>query len=131
MPDGDTERKKGAFRWSAGWFGGLVGATAWIALMGVLLLFDAPRLGALVLALAAVPNVVGIILWRMRERVRIYPAVQALIVVAGLAGLMAVVSLDVAGRIPVDPPTSPYWTLLVYPGVMLMFHLQNRAARKR
>jgi len=79
MPDDDAKQQGNAFRWSAGgWSGGLVGATAWIALMGGLLLFDAPGLGALVLAIAVVPNVVGMILWRMRERVRIDPAVQAL-----------------------------------------------------
>jgi len=132
MTENEAQPKSGAFRWNAGgWFGAQIGATAWIALLGILLLFDAPLLGALVLALAAAPNVIGIILWRMRDRIRTYPAVQALIVAAGLAGLMAIVSIDIAGRIPVRPRSSAYWSLLVYPAVMVVLHLQNRAARRR
>ena len=131
MADGDAEPRTCAFRWNAGgWFGAQIGATAWIALLGILLLFDAPLLGVLVLALAIAPNVVGTILWRMRKRIRTYPAVQALIVAAGLAGLMAIVSVDIAGRIPVRPRSSAYWSLLVYPFVMVVFHLRNRAARR-
>ncbi len=131
MPDGDTEQQPGAFSWNAGgWFGAQIGATAWILLLGVLLILDAPRLGALVIAFSLAPNVLGIILWRMRDRIRPYPAVQLLVAASAAFALAAFVSLDVAGRISAlraGSGWSVYWALLVYPGVMVMFHLQNRA----
>ncbi len=130
MPNGDTERKPGGFRWNAGaWFGGQIGATAWILLLGVLLVPDDPRLGALVIAFSLAPNVLGVILWRMRDRMRPYPAVQLLVAVSAAFALATFISLDVAGRISslrAGSGWSVYWVLLVYPGVMLMFHLQTR-----
>ncbi|MHC5054802.1 MAG: hypothetical protein ACYTKD_08800 [Planctomycetota bacterium] len=135
MPDNETEQTPRAFRWNAGgWFGGQLGATLWIALLGVLLLFDAPRLGALIVAFALAPNVLGVVLWRMRDRIRVYPALQLLIAVAGAFALFAFVSLDVAGRISAlraGEERSVYWVLLIYPGMMLMFHVKHRAARGR
>jgi len=134
MTENGTQPKSGAFRWNAGgWFGAQIGATAWIALLGILLLFDAPLLGVLVLALATAPNVIGIILWRTRERVGPYPATQILVAVSGAFALLTFVSLDVAGRIFIlraGAGRHVYWILLVYPALMLVFHLRDRAARR-
>lgn len=135
MSEGQAEPKAGAFRWNAGgWFGGQVGATAWILLLGVLLLFDDPRLGALVIAFGVAPNVLGILLWRMRDRVRAYPAIQIFVALSGAFALASFVALDLAGRISAlrsGSGRSVYWALLVYPFVMVVFHLQNRAAKRR
>jgi len=134
MTENEAQPKSGAFRWNAGgWFGAQIGATAWIALLGILLLFDAPLLGVFVLAYAAAPNVIGIILWRMRDRVGPYPATQILVAVSGAFALVAFVSLDVVGRIAMLRPGAGrrvYLVLLVYPGLMLVFHLRNRAGRR-
>jgi hypothetical protein len=135
MAADDSRPDGAAFRWNAGgWFGAQIGATAWMALLGLLLLLDAPGLGALVIAFALAPNVLGIVLWRMRDRIRPYPAAQLLIAVSAAFALAAFISLDVAGRIPAlraGSGWSVYWILLVYPGMMLMFHLQQVAAKKR
>jgi len=135
MTENEAQPKSGAFRWNAGgWSGAQIGATAWIALLGILLLFDAPLLGVLVLALATVPNVIGIILWRMRDRVGPHAAVQILAAVSGAFAFLAFVSLDAAGRISVlrgGAGRRVYWVLLVYPAAMLVFYLRDRAAGRR
>ena len=124
----------GTFQWNAGgWFGGQIGGTAWMLLAGVLVLAQGSLLGLVLIACFLIPNVVGVVLWRLRDRIAPYPAVQALVVVMGVFALLALVAFDVSGRLAAyseGSSRSVYWILMVFPTVMLMFHVQNRSGKK-
>lgn len=125
------KRGAGAFQWNrGGWFGSQLGATLWLALLGGLLLAQSQSVGALLVLCAAVPNLVGLALWRRRHSVSPYPAIQCLVAACGLGALVAMLGLRAAGvaQSPAGMPSS--WFLLMYPGLMLAFHLQERAARR-
>ncbi len=119
------------FQWNrGGWFGGQLGGTLWLLLLGGLLLARGASVGALVLVLGLVPNALGVVLWRRRERWAPYPALQLLIAVSGASAVAALAAVWVAGE------TLPGWSfrggflaLAVYPALMGMFHLQERSAR--
>jgi hypothetical protein len=125
-PDATT-----GLRWSSGaWFGSQFGATAWMLVGGLL---AAPRdlaAGGIALLLFAVPNAVGLALWRTR-RFSCYASTQLLMATAGLCGLLCVYALDRAGlweRIQVGAQVSAAATYavlaLVFGGMMLVLHLR-------
>jgi len=122
----------GRFQWSrGGWFGGQLGATLWLLLLGGILLVHGRMAGAVVLALGLAINGFGFYLWQARHRWEPYPAIQVFI---GACALVAVVSILLASASnpsaeATDPiPSLP--TLLIYPALMAVFHLQERSARK-
>ncbi len=117
-------RSGGGFRWNAGgWFGGQLGATLWMGLLGVLTLPRHPVAGAAVLGLALAANGVGVALWRRRASLAAYPAVQLLIAVCGVAALGSVLVLRAAGSVH----SSQVWLApLAYPVLMLFLHLLQR-----
>lgn len=120
----------GAFQWNrGGWFGSQVGATLWIVLLGASLLPSSPGLGGLVVTLGLIPNALGGLLWRRRQTLSPYPALQALLATCGLAALLALVCLRAAGVAGAD--TLHAWgSIALYPGLMLVFHLRERSARR-
>ena len=121
----------GAFRWSrSGWFGGQLGATVWPLLLGVGVSTQVAGLGALLIVLAVAPNLVGFALWRRRETLAPYPAIQILLAVCGLCMMLAMVCVSAAG-LSANALGMPAWILLLYPGLMLAFHLRERGARKK
>jgi len=130
--DAHEKRDSGRFQWNrGGWFGGQVGATLWLILLGGLLVATDRVGGWAVLSLGLLPNVVGCLMWRRRQRLSPYRALQELI---ALAGLCALVSMLILMRSDVSLPSlqlpSSLWFLLIYPGMMLVFHVQERAARR-
>ncbi|MBW2232959.1 MAG: hypothetical protein JRH17_21440 [Deltaproteobacteria bacterium] len=121
---------EGAFQWNrGGWFGSQLGATLWLVLLGALLLAQSKAVGGLVVLFGLVPNLIGLALWRRRHSLSPYPAVQGLIATCGLSALLAMLCIRTVGLGPsVDPPT--VWLLLIYPGLMLVFHFQEQSARR-
>lgn len=131
-------RGPGAFQWNAGgWFGSQLGSSAWLLLLGPLLAFQRPQVGLAVFVCGLVPNLIGLRLWQMRNRVEPYPAIQSLLLILWGFTVLAVLVLDVTGTwlpavgSPEQDPASLYCVLVLFPGLMLMFHLQERAARRR
>src|SRR5262245_26037416 len=83
-------------RWNrGGWFGDQLGGTAWMLVGAVVLLPSAPEVAGVWLACFAVANAIGSAMWRSRDRFRPYPALQALLLVCGVSGLIALVALHV------------------------------------
>lgn len=119
------------FRWSrGGWFGGQVGATLWLLVLGGALLAQGRTVGVAVLGLALAANVAGCVLWARRDRLEAYPAIQMLIAICGAAALVSVLLAGFTGGAGgEDDPTPSLLALLVYPGLMLVFWLQERSAR--
>lgn len=132
----EPEASAGAFRWNqGGWFGALLGGTLWLLLMaGTIASEDPPAAGAILLSYA-VSILYGIRLWKRRAELQPYPAIRKLIGVLGLCALVAVVVVDRREALQFLPESSrvPIWmlygALLVFPALLVRFHLQERAAR--
>ncbi|MDA8020363.1 MAG: hypothetical protein MPN21_23235 [Thermoanaerobaculia bacterium] len=97
---------------------------------GVLTIFRDVPTGLLVVALFAVPNIVGWMLWKTR-RFSCYASTQIVIAMAGVFGLLSIYLLTAAGvwyEIQSGPPASPFETygiiVLVFGGLMVMFYLR-------
>lgn len=131
------DRPQGAFQWNkGGWFGAQLGGTCWLLIMGVLIAVKDPIAGLVILACFAASNLYGLSLWKRREELPAYPSIQKLVVVEGLSALVAVAFVhlrDAMRYLPEDSQVSPlamYGALLVFPFLMVMFHVQERETRK-
>ncbi len=132
-------RGSGAFQWNVGgWFGGQVGSTLWLLILGVLLCFRGHVVAGLVaLGCFAAANLFGTVLWTLRHRVAPFPAIECLLGVIFLFTIVALVAMDVLGVMQeIDPRMASsawglYWVLAVFPGLMLMMYLMERANRKK
>lgn len=126
--------KTTAFQWNlGGWLGGQLGGTCWILIAALMAFPRDPRVGAIVLALFLIPNVIGWRLWAARERLSPLKGTQAMVLVAGVSGAAAVYALDRAGvwdAIQVGGHVSTGGTYgiiaLVVAGLLLLFHSLSR-----
>jgi hypothetical protein len=129
----------GHFQWNAGgWFGSQLGGTIWMLIGAAVLLPAAPDVATVWLIGFTVANAIGAWLWRRRDRVRPYPAMQALLlacVASGLAALAALHALRPGLRIHrppgvwlADEPRHILWLALMGCGLALSFHLLERRA---
>jgi hypothetical protein len=125
-------------RWDrGGWLGSQLGGSCWIGAAALLTLPHDVGVGLLVLVLFAAANLVGLLLWRRRERLSAYAGVQLLLAVIGLCGFAAIFVLDRAGlfeEIQVGSQVSAGTTYLVLAavvlGVMLFFRLRFASSRR-
>ena len=125
-------------RWDrGGWLGSQLGGSCWIGVAALLTLPRDVGVGLLVLALFAAANLVGLSLWRRRERLSPYAGVQLLLTVLGLFGAAAIFVLDSAGlfeEIQVGGQVSAGTTYLVLAavvgGLMLFFRLRFSPSRR-
>ena len=129
---------KGRFQWNTGgWFGSQVGATAYLVLLGGVLAFQAPRAGLLLLFCGLLPNLLGTLLWLRRDRLAPYPALQGLLAIVFAFTAIALGGLVWGGPVlGLDPRFSAEtrqagWILLLFPGLMAMFHLQEKGAPRQ
>ena len=84
----------GRFQWNrGGWFGAQLGATAWLLLLGAMMMAQGRTSGAVVLAVGLAVNGLGLYLWNARNEREPYPAIQLLL---GACAVAAVVSVLVA-----------------------------------
>jgi len=80
-----------------GWLGGQLGGSVWMLVAGILSFSEHPFAATTVIVLFALVNLIGTMLWRRRERLSPYAAIQILLPVLGVFGLIAVFVLDQAG----------------------------------
>jgi len=80
-----------------GWLGGQLGGSVWMLGAGLLSYPEDPIAAAVVIVLFVLANLVGTLLWRRREWLSAYAAIQMLLPVLGVSGLAAVYVLDRAG----------------------------------
>ncbi len=132
----------GYFQWNkGGWFGSQLGGTAWMLVGAAVLLPRAPEVAAVWLAAFAVATAIGSWMWWRRDRLRPYPALQALLLVCGLSGHTALIALHVLrpglrisqplGIHLADEPQLILWLLVLIAGLMTWFHVLERGARSR
>jgi hypothetical protein len=122
----------GQFQWNAGgWFGSQVGATLWLLLVGLRFAGESYLLAALLALCFVVPNVVGTVMWTKRSTLDPYLAIQGLLAVlfvSTAAGMLTINYLEFLGAFhPRNNPRSLYFTLLIFPALMLAFHTKNGA----
>lgn len=127
----------GAFRWNTGgWFGGQLGATAYLLLIGIVVLIDSPKDGLPILVCGLIPNLFGYYLWRRRARIRPYPAIQALL----LTTFLCTLAFGAFVRWQADPRiTETYfkgiekggWILLLFPALMLQTYYFERVNKTK
>jgi len=128
-------RGPGRFQWNTGgWFGGQIGATCWLVPMAFVLVAGGDQAGGAMLAiLFAAPNVIGTMLWFRRERVAPYPAFQLLILCSAISAFAAffilIKSAVFAEEVRSTSLASLFIPLLIFPGLMFMFHLMEKQSR--
>jgi hypothetical protein len=85
-----------SFQWNrGGWFGSQLGGTAWMIVGAVMFARRAPWIAAVWLVCFVLANAIGTGLWRRRGCLRPYPAIQLLLLVGGVIGLLALASFGV------------------------------------
>ncbi|MBT8486822.1 MAG: hypothetical protein KJO43_14675 [Phycisphaerae bacterium] len=89
-----------ALTWSPGaWFGAQLGGSAWMFVAAGILFFDTPWVGGVHLACFLAVNFVGLMLWRRRGRMGVYPAFQILLLTLLVGAVVAIGVTDFAGRL--------------------------------
>jgi hypothetical protein len=82
----------GCFRWNTGsWFGSQTGGTLWMLVAALTCAPEAPWASAGCMCCFVVANGAGIWLWHRRDRLRPYPAMQLLVLIVAITGLLAMV----------------------------------------
>jgi hypothetical protein len=131
----DTSSRS-AFHWNlGGWLGAQLGSTLWLFLLAFVTMGKDAGAGLALFGAGLAANGVGFLLWTSRARLRPYVALQLLIAAIGASTLAAFLVLDAKGLLAgLDPriaSTRTYYGLLaIYPGLMLLFALRERAARR-
>lgn len=84
--------------WNAGgWFGAQTGGTCWIAICAALLSAHHLTIAAVVFGLFMGANVIGAVLWGLRDRISAYMGMNILIIVVGAVSLVGVLVIDGSG----------------------------------
>lgn len=128
----------GRFQWNAGaWFGSQLGSTAWMLGTAFVLLPDHVGAGIAAFLGFLASNVFGLVLYRMRNRILPYPALQWLIGIIGVASVAVVVYLNHSGVVDMVDPRLGYgrWGFYLLPvlfgKLMALFHWLERKAVQR
>ncbi len=126
----------GRFQWNAGgWFGALLGSTCFLLLGAISFLSTQPLLSVVWLAAFIISVAIGVFLWNRRDHIAPYAAIQGLLLTIGLFSTVAIlaaraVAPEILANVNMSPISS-LWLLAIFPGMMLLFHLLELAARNR
>jgi hypothetical protein len=119
-------------RWNiGGWLGAQVGGTVWILVAGILSLWIDVNTAVVVIGLFVLANVVGMLIWKRRDKMSAYAGIQTLLPIVGAAGLATVYMLErsnIYEAIQIGGTVSARSTygiiVLVVAALMLMFYFQ-------
>ena len=125
----------GRFQWNTGgWFGSLLGSTAFLIVGAVSFASPSPTLSAIWFSCFAVAVAVGIYLWARRTAFSPYPAIQILLLACGISAAVAIIAaICMAPNILIAvqlTPTKSLLLLLLFPAMMLWFHVLESNARR-
>jgi len=114
-----------------GWLGAQLGGTIWILVAGILSLWVDVTTAIIIIALFVLANVIGMAIWRRRDRLSAYAGVQILLPIVGAVGLATVYILErsnIYESIQVGGTVSARSTygiiVLVIAVLMLVFYFQ-------
>lgn len=131
-----TARARPALAWNAGaWFGSLFGCTAWLLLLGAMLLARDATAAGTAIAAFAMTNVAGLALWRRRATWSFFAAMETLLLVLTIATATTVTVVNLRGV--ADPPRPgvlastwmPWWVIAFPPALMVWFFLFGKRMR--
>jgi len=136
---GDPEGKQprlggGQLQWNTwGWFGGQAGSSVWLLALGIVAVAQGDALGWLPIGLCILANLIGTLLWWVRDRLAPFPAAELLlgtITVLSAAGVVAILEGGLVGVAPDQPPGRwVYLYLLVFPALMIQLWVVDHARR--
>ena len=114
-----------------GWLGAQLGSTVWMLVAGILSFRVDVNTAIVVIAFFALANVIGMAIWRRREKLSAYAGIQILLPIVGVVGLAAVYVLErssIYESIQVGGTVSARSTygviILVVAALMFMFYFQ-------
>lgn len=123
-------------RWGerGAWIGTQLGCTGWLAVAASLSAGEGSRAALVVFVLFAGANAVGLLLWTLRHRLRLWNALMILVLVCGGTSGAAVYALDEAGlweAIQMEPwvysAATGYGTVAaVHLAVLFVLFMQSR-----
>ncbi len=129
-------RSTSPFQWNAGaWFGSQFGCTVWLLAGSVVLYSTSPNVGFVWLGGFLLSAAMSVYRWTQRERLRAYVAYQRSLLLIGVVSFACIVMAHLAGQLPrlmwgnTSAALAAYAALLVFPSLMLRFHLREKAAR--
>ena len=134
-PEGKQPRLgKGQLQWNTwGWFGGQTGSSVWLLALGIVAVAQGDALGWLPIGLCVLANLIGTLLWWVRDRLAPFPAAELLlgtITVLSAAGVVAILEGGLVGVAPDQPPGRwVYLYLLVFPALMIQLWVVDHARR--
>ena len=125
-----TERNR--FEWNlGGWLGGQIGGSAWIMVAGLLTISRDTQTAMAVLGVCAAANILGYILWLLRQKLTAHAGMQLLLLIMGIASVAAVYLLDrdrhfeaIQSGGAVSAAEMYLVILFVIIGLMLMFYIR-------
>jgi len=131
-----TPRKgDGHFQWNTGgWFGGQIGCTAHLLVLGPWIAIHEILPGLLILAWGILANLVGFGLWQRRDKIAPYPALQLMLIVTLLAAVAGFVTAHYSsngGKWAFVMNANSPWILLWFPVLMLLICCLEHAGKKR
>ncbi len=114
-----------------GWLGAQLGGTVWILVAGILSLWVSVNTAIVVISLFVIANVIGLAIWRRRERFSAYAGIQILLPILGVVGSATVYVLDrssIYESLQVGGTVSARYTygviIFVVAALMLVFYFQ-------
>jgi len=125
----------GQLQWNTwGWFGGQVGSSIWLLVLGIIAVVQGDALGWVPIGLCLLANLVGTLLWWWRDRLAPFPAVEILLGTITLLSAGGVVTILEAGLLGVGPDVPPgrwvYLYLLIFPALMVQLWVVDHARRE-
>ncbi len=126
----------GQMQWNTwGWFGGQLGSTVWLLVLGLVALAQGDVLGVVPIALCVLANIVGTLLWWARDRLAPFAALEVLLGTITLLSAVGVATILEGGLLGSSPDLPPgrwiYLYLLVFPALMVQLWVIDHAARGR
>jgi uncharacterized membrane protein YfcA len=108
-----------------GWLGGQLGGSVWMLVAGLLSFSEDPIAATTVIVFFALANLIGTMLWRRRERLSPYAAIELLLPVRGVSE-----KIQIGGTISAR---ATYATIvLVVAALMLIFYFRfGRKSEKK
>ena len=127
--EAESDSNKSSFNWNAGaWIGTQLGSTVWMLAGGISLLFSDPISAFVCLGGFVVFNAFGFYLWRSREKLSTYVALQRLMLAMTATFTLILVVLHRRGTVST-------WEMLLGialpPTLMLMFFVREWAAKRK
>jgi hypothetical protein len=127
-----TMTESNQMQWNiGGWLGAQLGGTIWTLVAGILSLWVDVTTAIIIIALFVLANVIGMAIWRRRDKLSAYTGVQILLPIVGAVGLATVYVLESSNifeSIQVGGTVSARSTygliVLVIAVLMLVFYFQ-------